>query len=119
MAVVGVGNCASSLVQGIAFYRDAAGAPAAGLMHAELGGYRVGDIDVVAAFDVAGGKVGRDLADAILAGPNNTVAFAQVAATGVEVQRGPTMDGLGKHLREMVEESAAPPIDVAEAFIRG
>ena len=119
VAIVGVGNCASSLVQGIVFYRGVhAGEMVPGLMHAELGGYSVGDIEVVAAFDVAEGKVGLDLADAILASPNNTHIFAQVSKTGVVVERGPTMDGIGKFLREMMDESAAPAVDVAAALRR-
>lgn len=114
VALVGVGNCASALVQGVAFY--AAAEPSArvpGLMNAVLGGYHVGDIEVVAAFDIAAGKVGQDLAGAILAPPNNTRVFAQVPPTGVVVRRGPTLDGLGRYVREVVEESAEPPVDVA------
>jgi myo-inositol-1-phosphate synthase len=119
VAIAGVGNCASSLVQGIEFYRDTTGeAPVPGLMHIDLGGYRVGDIQVVAAFDVARTKVGQDLAQAILAPPNNTQVFAAVPPSGVIVQRGPTMDGLGKYLREMIEESDAPPVDVAAVLRR-
>ncbi|MGE0372617.1 MAG: inositol-3-phosphate synthase [Gammaproteobacteria bacterium] len=119
VAVAGVGNCASSLVQGIAFYRDTAGPQAVpGLMHVDLGGYRIGDIQIVAAFDVAQGKVGQDLAQAILASPNNTHVFAQVPPSGVTVQRGPSLDGLGKYLREMVVESDAPPVDVATVLRR-
>ena len=114
VAVAGVGNCASSLVQGIAFYgKTGAGETVPGLMHAELGGYLVGDVQVVAAFDIAEGKVGQDVSEAILATPNNTQLFATVPPIGVTVQRGPTMDGLGKYLREMVEESPAEPVDVA------
>ncbi len=117
VAIAGVGNCASSLVQGIQFYRGVrAGESVPGLMHAELGGYLVGDVAVVAAFDVAEGKVGRDVSEAILAAPNNTQVFAAVPETGVVVQRGPTLDGLGKYLREMIEESPAPPVDVAGAL---
>ena len=119
LAVVGVGNCASSLLQGITFYRRANGnAPVPGLMHIEIGGYTVSDIQVVAAFDVASGKVGRDVADAIYREPNNTHVFAQVAKTGVQVQRGPTMDGLGRYLREMVTESDDAPVNVAEVLRR-
>jgi myo-inositol-1-phosphate synthase len=114
-----VGNCASSLIQGIAFYHDTkAGGRVPGLMHIELGGYRIGDVQVVAAFDINRGKVGRDVADAILAEPNNTHVFATVPPTGVKVQRGPTMDGVGHYVREMITESAAPPVDVAEALRR-
>lgn len=119
VGIVGVGNCASSLVQGITFYADAsANTQVPGLMHVDLGGYHVGDIDVVAAFDVARGKVGRDLADAIIAGPNNTPSFATIAATGIAVQRGPTLDGLGKYLLEMMEESDERPVDVAAELRR-
>ena len=119
VAVAGVGNCASSLIQGIAFYRDSvADQPVPGLMHVDLGGYRVGDIEIVAAFDIGRGKVGHDLAQAILAEPNNTHVFAQVPPSGVIVQRGRTLDGLGKYLREMIEESDAPPVDVAAALRR-
>jgi myo-inositol-1-phosphate synthase len=119
VALVGIGNCASSLVQGLHYYREAAGnEPIAGLMHAELGGYRVGDIEISAAFDVAGGKVGRDVAEAINATPNNTYRFANVPASGVAVDRGPTLDGIGKYLRSEIEESDTPVADVAETLTR-
>lgn len=113
VAIVGVGNCASSLVQGVEFYRNVTAPSAPGLMHADVGGYRVGDIEFVAAFDVARGKVGRDLARAIFAPPNNTEQFAQVPDTGVVVRRGPTLDGIGAYVRDVVQESEAPPADVA------
>ncbi len=117
VALIGVGNCASALVQGIAFYSDARqGDRVPGLMNVMLGDYHVGDIEVVAAFDVAQGKVGQDLATAILATPNNTRVFATVPQTGVIVQRGPTLDGLGRYVREIVEESATEPVDVAEVL---
>jgi myo-inositol-1-phosphate synthase len=117
VAVVGVGNCASSLIQGIELYRGATGSdPIPGLMHLELGGYHVGDIEIVAAFDIAEGKVGRDLAEAIAAPPNNTARFAAVAASGVEVRRGPTHDGIGKYLRDVVVESSAPVDRVADTL---
>ena len=119
IAIVGVGNCASSLVQGIAFYAGVAvDADVPGLMHVDLGGYHVGDIEVVAAFDVAENKVGQELSRAILAPPNNTEVFAAVAAGDVIVERGPTMDGLGKYQGMMVEESPAEPVDVAAALRR-
>jgi myo-inositol-1-phosphate synthase len=119
VAVTGVGNCASSLVQGVTFYREIApDQPVPGLMHASLGGYMPADIEFVAAFDVTHDKVGRDLAQAILARPNNTHVFAQVPPSGVIVQRGPTLDGLGKYLREMVTESDSPPVNVAEVLRR-
>jgi myo-inositol-1-phosphate synthase len=115
VGIVGVGNCASSLVQGLTYYRDASGnEPIAGLMHADLGGYRVGDVEIVSAFDINAEKVGRDVGEAIYAAPNNTHRFADVAETGVVVSRGPTLDGLGKYLVGLVEESAAPVADVAE-----
>lgn len=117
VAVAGVGNCASALVQGVAYYRDAEeGAAVPGLMHVELGGYHVRDIEFVAAFDVAEGKVGRDLAEAILAAPNNTCRFAAVPATGVTVRRGPTLDGIGRYLRGLVREASEPVDDVARTL---
>ena len=117
VAIVGVGNCASSLIQGIEFYRSATGeAPIPGLMHLDLGGYHVGDIECVAAFDVARGKVGHDLAEAILAPPNNTARFAAVPPTEIEVRRGPTYDGIGQYLRDVVIESPAPVDDVAQTL---
>jgi myo-inositol-1-phosphate synthase len=117
VAIVGVGNCASSLIQGIEYYRDARGGnPIPGLMHLELGGYHLGDVEIVAAFDVAQGKVGRDLAEAIAAPPNNTARFAPVRATGIEVRRGPTHDGIGKYLRDVIVESRAPVDAVAKTL---
>jgi len=113
VALIGVGNCASSLVQGIEFYRTATGNHAVpGIMHLDLGGYHIGDIEFVAAFDIAKGKVGRDLSEAIAAPPNNTERFAAVRPTGVEVRRGPTHDGIGRYLRETVIESPLPVDDV-------
>lgn len=120
VAIVGVGNCASSLVQGVTFYRDAIdNAPVPGLMHVDLGGYHVGDVEFSAAFDVARAKVGRDLAAAVLAEPNNTRVFAEVPHCGVKVRRGPTKDGLGRYVRDIVEESAAPVDDVARVLRDG
>ncbi len=111
---MGVGNCASSLVQGLAFYAGADPAQLVpGLMNVVLGGYHVADVAVVAAFDIAAPKVGQDLAQAILAAPNNTRVFAPVPETGVVVQRGPTLDGLGRYVRGVVHESPAEPVDVA------
>ncbi|MDB5597681.1 MAG: Myo-inositol-phosphate synthase [Hyphomicrobiales bacterium] len=119
VALVGIGNCASSLVQGLEFYRHAdPGLAIPGLMHVVLGAYHVGQIDIRAAFDVSAAKVGRDLSEAIEAKPNNTLRFAQVPPLGVTVQRGPTLDGLGTYLRTMVEESPAEPIDVVRALRR-
>jgi myo-inositol-1-phosphate synthase len=117
VGIVGVGNCASSLVQGLTYYRDAAGnEPIPGLMHADLGGYHIGDVEIASAFDVAQTKVGHDVATAIYAGTNNTARFAEVAPTGVEVHRGPTLDGIGRYLRDEIEESQAPVADVAEVL---
>jgi myo-inositol-1-phosphate synthase len=114
---VGVGNCASSLVQGLTYYRDARGnEPPPGLMNVELGGYHIGDIEVASAFDVAAAKVGRDVAEAITAAPNNTHRFADVAPTGVTVQRGNTLDGLGRYLRDRIPESDEPVADVGEVL---
>src|SRR5437899_218737 len=99
VGIVGVGNCASSFVQGVEFYRGATDEAIPGLMHTVLGGYAVDDIEFVAAFDVNRSKVGSDLATAILAKPNNTMRFADVPQTGVTVLRGPTLDGLGRYYR--------------------
>ncbi len=113
VAIAGVGNCASALIQGVTYYRDADPAESVpGLMHVVLGGYHVRDVEFVAAFDVDAAKVGLDLGKAILAGQNNTIRFARVDDLGVSVQRGPTMDGLGKYYRETIEESPAAPVDV-------
>ena len=117
LAIAGVGNCASSLLQGLEYYRNATSTEQVpGLMHVDLGGYHVSDIEVVAAFDVDTTKVGQDLGKAIWAGQNNTVRFANVGDLGVSVQRGPTLDGLGKYYREVIEESPAPVVDVADAL---
>jgi myo-inositol-1-phosphate synthase len=113
-----VGNCASSLVQGIEYYKNAEqGDTVPGLMHVELGGYHVRDIEFVAAFDVDAEKVGLDLGKAILAGQNNTIMFCNnVPEAGVPVLRGPTFDGLGKYYRMTIEESPAEPVDVAQVL---
>jgi myo-inositol-1-phosphate synthase len=117
VAIVGVGNCAASLVQGIEYYRDAdPDARVPGLMHVNLGGYHVRDIDFVAAFDVDAKKVGRDLSEAIFASENNTIKIADVPPLNVTVLRGHTLDGLGKYYREMVDESDAEPVDVVAAL---
>ncbi|MBV8704050.1 MAG: inositol-3-phosphate synthase, partial [Acetobacteraceae bacterium] len=119
VAIAGVGNCASSLVQGVRFYADADPAERVpGLMHVSLGGYHVRDIAFSAAFDVTEAKVGRDLAEAIGAAPNNTHVFADVPPTGVTVRRGPTLDGIGRYLEGVVRESDAPPVDVADVLRR-
>ena len=117
VAIVGVGNCAASLVQGVHYYRDAdPQATIPGLMHVEFGKYHVNDVQFVAAFDVDGKKVGVDLADAILASENNTIKIAEVPPTGVTVQRGPTLDGLGKYYLETIEQSPEEPVDVVQAL---
>ena len=117
VAVVGVGNCATSLIQGVHYYRDASPEQTVpGLMHVELGPYHVRDVEFVAAFDVDDKKVGKDLSEAINASENNTIKICDVPTLGVEVQRGPTLDGLGKYYRETIEESAAEPVDVVQAL---
>lgn len=115
VGIVGVGNCASSFVQGLSYYRGStSNEPVPGLMNVDLGGYHVRDVEVSSAFDVNARKVGRDVAEAIFAPPNNTYRFADVRPTGVTVRRGPTLDGLGRYLREDVEESDEPVADVGE-----
>jgi myo-inositol-1-phosphate synthase len=117
VAIVGVGNCASSLVQGVEYYRNAdPESRVPGLMHVKLGQYHISDIDFVAAFDVDGKKVGQDLADAIGASENNTIKFADVPPTGITVQRGHTLDGLGKYYSMTIEESTDTPVDVVQAL---
>lgn len=114
VAIAGVGNCASSLVQGVEYYKDAKDdAKIPGIMHANFGGYRIRDVEFVTAFDVDAAKVGTDLSEAIFASQNNTYKFCDVPNLGVEVLRGPTGDGLGKYYREMITESDAEPVDVA------
>jgi myo-inositol-1-phosphate synthase len=117
VAIVGVGNCASSLIQGVEYYRNAdATDRVPGLMHVKFGDYHVSDVQFVAAFDVDAKKVGSDLAVAILASENNTIKICDVPPTGVLVQRGPTFDGLGRYYRQTIEESAAAPVDVVAAL---
>jgi myo-inositol-1-phosphate synthase len=117
VAIAGVGNCASSLVQGVEYYRNADPSQRVpGLMHVLLGGYHVGDLEFVAAFDVDATKVGTDLSKAIYAGHNNTIRFCQVGHLDVTVQRAPTFDGLGHYYRDELEESPAEPVDVVEAL---
>ena len=117
VAVVGVGNCASSLIQGVEYYRDADPASRVpGLMHVVFGPYHVRDVRFVAAFDVDGAKVGLDLSKAIQASENNTITITDVPDTGVIVQRGHTLDGLGRYYRETIEESPAEPVDVVQAL---
>lgn len=117
VAIVGVGNCASSLVQGVEYYKDAdPNDRVPGLMHVTFGEYHVGDVEFVTAFDVDAKKVGQDLAHAITASENNTIKICDVPPTGVTVQRGHTLDGLGKYYREMVTESEQEPVDVVAAL---
>jgi myo-inositol-1-phosphate synthase len=117
VAIAGVGNCASSLVQGVEYYRDAAPTDRVpGLMHVVLGNYHVGDLEFVAAFDVDASKVGTDLGKAIFSEPNNTIKFSDVPNLGVQVQRGPTLDGWGEFYRDVSEESPEPAVDVAAAL---
>ena len=119
VGIVGVGNCASSFVQGLSYYKDANGnEPVPGLMNVELGGYHISDVEVSAAFDVNASKVGRDVAEAIFAEPNNTQRFATVPQSGIIVNRGRTLDGLGKYLRETIEESPDDEADVTAILRR-
>lgn len=117
VAIVGVGNCATSLIQGVEYYKDADPAGnVPGLMHVEFGEYHVKDIEFVAAFDVDAKKVGFDLSEATQASENNTIKIADVPPTGVIVQKGNTLDGLGKYYRETIEESDAPAVDVVQVL---
>lgn len=117
VGIVGIGNCASSLVQGLSYYREAkSNEPVPGLMNVNLGGYHIRDIEISAAFDVNARKVGRDVADAVWASPNNTHRFADVPHTGVTVLRGRTLDGIGEYLRDDIEVSEEPEADVAAAL---
>ncbi|HSE70138.1 MAG TPA: inositol-3-phosphate synthase [Nocardioidaceae bacterium] len=117
VAIVGVGNCATSLIQGVEYYKDAdPSGSVPGLMHVTFGDYHVSDVEFVAAFDVDAKKVGFDLSDAINNSENNTIKIADVPPTGVTVQRGPTYDGLGRYYRETIEESEVGPVDVVAAL---
>ena len=117
VAIAGLGNCANSLIQGVEYYRDAdPSLKVPGLMHVDLGGYHVGDVEFVAAFDVDASKVGQDISKAMWSGMNNTIEFATVPELGIDVQRGPTFDGLGIYYIDEVEESAADPVDVVQAI---
>ncbi len=117
LAIVGVGNCASSLVQGVEYYKDADPASRVpGLMHVQFGPYHVRDVEFVAAFDVDAKKVGRDIAEAIVASENNTIKICDVPPTGITVQRGPTMDGLGEYYQEIITESDEQPVDVVQVL---
>ncbi|WP_370891486.1 inositol-3-phosphate synthase [Janibacter sp. GXQ6167] len=117
VAIVGVGNCASSLVQGVEYYKDADPAGTVpGLMHVQFGDYHVSDVEFVAAFDVDAKKVGKDLSEAINSSENNTIKIADVPETGVTVQRGHTLDGIGKYYALTIEESNESPVDVVAAL---
>src|SRR5215813_5435215 len=117
VAIVGVGNCASSLVQGVHYYKDADPAiRVPGLMHVQFGDYHVGDVEFVAAFDVDAKKVGRDLSEAIVASENNTIKICDVPPSGVTVQRCHTFDGLGEYYREIIQESDETPVDVVQVL---
>ena len=112
IAIVGVGNCASSLIQGLTYYKHLKNnAKVVGLMHTVLGGYKISDIEVVAAFDVNKTKIGKDISEAIYAKPNNTVIFAKVKKTGVVVRNVPVLDGIGEYLKDVVELSKNTPVD--------
>ncbi|MCT1873898.1 inositol-3-phosphate synthase [Brevibacterium luteolum] len=117
VAIAGLGNCATSLVEGVTYYADASPEDTIpGLMHVNFGDYHVSDLEFVAAFDVDEAKVGLDIAEAMRAGQNNTIKICDVENTGVKVQRGPTLDGLGRYYRETITESAAEPVDVAQTL---
>lgn len=119
VGIVGVGNCASSFIQGLTYYRDAtANEPVPGLMNAEVGGYHISDIEIASAFDVNANKVGRDVAAAIWASPNNTHRFSDVAETGVIVQRGPVLDGVGRYLEDDIPIADAPEADVGDVLTK-
>ena len=115
LAIAGVGNCASSLVQGVEYYKDAQpGERVPGLMHVDLGGYHISDIEFSAAFDIDADKVGKDLSEAIFSGQNNTIRFSDVPKLGVEVQRGMTHDGIGKYLADVIEKAPGKTADVVQ-----
>ncbi|CAM3191266.1 inositol-3-phosphate synthase [Nocardioides dubius] len=117
VAIVGVGNCATSLIQGVEYYKDAdPSGTVPGLMHVKFGDYHVSDVEFVAAFDVDAKKVGFDLSEAIVASENNTISITDVPPTGVTVQRGPTLDGIGKYYAMTIDESDAEPVDVVQAL---
>ena len=117
VAIVGLGNCANSLIQGVTYYQNAnVNEEVPGLMHVQLGDYHIKDIEFVAAFDVDGKKVGLDLADAMWASENNTIKFAEVKPLGIKVSRGKTLDGLGRYYKEMIQESTEEPVDVVKVL---
>src|SRR3984893_14046983 len=114
VAIIGVGNCASSLVQGLEYYKNADPQDVVpGLMHVDLGGYHISDIEISAAFDIDVEKVGKDVSEAIFSGQNNTVKFSDVPHLGVPVQRGMTHDGLGQYLSQMITKAPGPTVDIA------
>jgi len=113
VAIIGVGNCASSLVQGVHYYKNAKEDEfVPGLMHVNLGGYHISDINFVAAFDIDKNKVGKDLAQAIFTKPNNTIEFCDVPKTGIRVERGMTHDGLGKYLSQIITKAPGPTANI-------
>ncbi|PJB48244.1 MAG: inositol-3-phosphate synthase, partial [Chloroflexi bacterium CG_4_9_14_3_um_filter_45_9] len=113
VAIIGVGNCASSLVQGVYYYKNAKEEKLVpGLMHVNLGGYHVSAINFVAAFDIDKNKVGKDLAEAIYTPPNNTIKFCDVPETGIKVHRGMTHDGLGKYLSQIITKAPGPTANI-------
>jgi myo-inositol-1-phosphate synthase len=115
VAIVGVGNCANSFIQGVQYYKDAdPGESVPGLMHVDLGGYHVRDIEFVAAFDIDQEKVGKDLSEAIWSGQNDTIKFADVPKLGVKVERGMTLDGLGKYLKQKITKAPGPTADIVK-----
>jgi len=117
VAIIGVGNCASSLVQGVHYYKKAKEDEfVPGLMHVNLGGYHISDINFVAAFDIDKNKVGKDIAQAIFTPPNNTFKFSEVPATGVKIQRGMTHDGLGHYLSQIIEKAPGPTADIVKVL---
>ncbi|HEY6379286.1 MAG TPA: inositol-3-phosphate synthase [Candidatus Dormibacteraeota bacterium] len=117
VAIIGVGNCASSLVQGVEYYRNADPKEAVpGLMHVDLGGYHIRDIEFSAAFDIDSAKVGKDLSEAIFSGLNNTVVFSEVPHLGIPVQRGMTHDGLGKYLKEVITKAPGATVDIVKVL---
>ncbi len=117
VAIIGVGNCASSFVQGLEYYKNAdADAVVPGLMHVNLGGYHISDIEISAAFDIDVEKVGKDVSEAIFSGQNNTVKFSDVPHLGVPVQRGMTHDGLGKYLSEVITKAPGSTVDIVDVL---
>jgi myo-inositol-1-phosphate synthase len=117
VAIIGVGNCASSLIQGVYYYKKAKETSfVPGIMHVKLGGYHISDINFVAAFDIDKNKVGKDLAEAIFTSPNNTFKFTEVPSTGVKIQRGMTHDGLGKYLSQVIEKAPGSTVDIVKVL---